>query len=541
MYKSCPLPTILKHFFYMFLYFLFGIHHDLDLSLLFFFQIANLVEDFQTTWPFLLIGMGIAMVTSFLFLILLQWLATFIVWGIIGILLGILAWGTYYTYDQWQCFEIPRNECKPLDLSNPEFNYFDPDSYLRITNVWFGFFVTLCVIGGIILLLVLILFTRIRIATALIEEASQALGMMLCSLFWPVIPFILHVVFILFWALTTVFLASSSQVTYEVINAPLGSDLVNGSSCDMAEWNANESFPALCVFKNFEAPYYTIYLQVYMVLGLFWVINFIIALGEMTLAGAYASYYWAYQKPDDIPALPILASFWRSIRYHPGSLAFGSLIIAIIQLIRVLLDYVEKKVKAKKNPITRFIFCCCKCLFWCLEKFMRFINRNAYIEIAIYGYNFCTAAKKAFFLLMRNILRVAVLNGITSFILFLFKFTIAIGMSIGAFYFFSWSSSHNQFFGLTDINYLWAPVLVVGLSSYVVSAAFFSVYDMGVDTLFLCFLEDLERNDGSADKPYYMPRSLMTILGKKNKKDKDKKKKDKKKKKKSKVDAEDSV
>ena len=35
-------------------------------------------------------------------------------------------------------------------------------------------------------------------------------------------------------------------------------------------------------------------------------------------------------------------------------------------------------------------------------------------------------------------------------------------------------------------------------------SAFFGVYSMAVDTLFLCFLEDLERNDGSAEKPYYM-------------------------------------
>ena len=35
-------------------------------------------------------------------------------------------------------------------------------------------------------------------------------------------------------------------------------------------------------------------------------------------------------------------------------------------------------------------------------------------------------------------------------------------------------------------------------------SAFFGVYSMAVDTLFLCFLEDLERNDGSLEKPYFM-------------------------------------
>ncbi len=35
-------------------------------------------------------------------------------------------------------------------------------------------------------------------------------------------------------------------------------------------------------------------------------------------------------------------------------------------------------------------------------------------------------------------------------------------------------------------------------------SCFFGVYSMAVDTLFLCFLEDLERNDGTPERPYYM-------------------------------------
>ena len=486
--------------------------------MLFEFQIANLVEDFQKTWPYLVIGMVIAMLASFFLLILLQWIASIVVWAIASALIAIFIWGIYYTFDKWRCYDTPRPECVPVDIQTMDSNFLNIDNYLRIANVWLGFFITLCVLGLIVLLLLFILFTRIRIATALIEEASQALGMMLSTLFWPIIPFVLQLAFISFWAFVAVYLASSGQTTYMIVNAPDNSNLENGTICDMMQWNSNSNYPALCEFQHYGLPKYTIYLQIYMVIALYWVTNFIIALGEMTLAGAYASYYWARRKPKDIPMFPVVAALWRPLRFHIGSLAFGSFIIAVIQIIRTLLEYVEEKVEAQSNPITRFIFCCCKCFFWCLEKFMRFINRNAYIEIAVYGYNFCAAAKSAFFLLMRNILRVTVLNSITSFILFLFKLTISLGMSVGAFYFFSWSSSsENQFFGLADVHYLWVPVLVVGLSSYVISSAFFGVYDMGVDTLFLCFLEDIERHDGSKEKPYFMSKSLRKILNKKNK------------------------
>ena len=44
-------------------------------------------------------------------------------------------------------------------------------------------------------------------------------------------------------------------------------------------------------------------------------------------------------------------------------------------------------------------------------------------------------------------------------------------------------------------------------------SAFFGVYSMAVDTIFLCFLEDLERNNGE-DRPYLMSKDLKRILGK---------------------------
>lgn len=37
---------------------------------------------------------------------------------------------------------------------------------------------------------------------------------------------------------------------------------------------------------------------------------------------------------------------------------------------------------AAQNPCARFLLCCLKCCFWCLEKFIKFLNRNAYIMVS---------------------------------------------------------------------------------------------------------------------------------------------------------------
>ena len=35
---------------------------------------------------------------------------------------------------------------------------------------------------------------------------------------------------------------------------------------------------------------------------------------------------------------------------------------------------------------------------------------------------------------------------------------------------------------------------------------------MAVDTIFLCFLEDIDKHDGSAESPYFMNEDLLRIL-----------------------------
>ncbi|KAJ8270902.1 hypothetical protein GJAV_G00120560, partial [Gymnothorax javanicus] len=199
--------------------------------------------------------------------------------------------------------------------------------------------------------------------------------------------------------------------------------------------------------------------------------------------------------------------------YHTGSLAFGSLILAVVQLFRIVLEYLDHKLKGAQNVFARFLLCCLKCCFWCLEHFIRFMNRNAYIMIALHGKNFCTSAREAFFLLMRNVVRVAVLDKVTDFLLFLGKVLIAAGMGVLAFVFFTRKIPVLQE-EVPELNYYWVPVLTVVFGSYLIAHGFFSVYAMCVDTLFLCFCEDLERNDGSSDKPFFMSPGLHRILGK---------------------------
>uniref|UniRef100_A0AAY4DPZ9 Choline transporter-like protein n=1 Tax=Denticeps clupeoides TaxID=299321 RepID=A0AAY4DPZ9_9TELE len=453
------------------------------------------------------IGLVLATIISLIFIVLLRFLAGIMVWVMIVLVILVVGYGTVSLLTVDPLLET----CSFIPVCQ----------YSIVTKTSIPVII-LAIVEVIIILLLIFLRKRILLAIALIKEASRAIGHVMSSLFYPLLTFLLLAVVIAYWAVTAVFLSTSNQAIYKVFNETACE--YSRQNCDPANFstsNIKTKCPdSMCLFAFYggETAYhkYLIGLQFYNVFLFFWCANFVTALGQMTLAGAFASYYWAFNKPKDIPACPIFASLGRALRYHTGSLAFGSLILAIIQVIRVLLEYLDYKLKGAQNKFAKFLLCCLKCCFWCLEKFIKFLNRNAYIMVAIYGKNFCTSARDAFFLLMRNVIRVAVLDKVTDFLLFLGKLLIVGLVGIFAFFFFSGRVKAFESTAPT-LNYYWVPILTLAIGSYLIAHGFFSVYAMCVDTLFLCFLEDLERNDGSAERPYLMPDSLLKILNKKNK------------------------
>ncbi|XP_068958348.1 choline transporter-like protein 5 [Petaurus breviceps papuanus] len=472
-------------------------------------------EDFVSSWHWILTGLFLAMISSLLFLWLLKFTAGIILWCfVLGMVIVIL-------YGIWICYrEYDRRQAKPgsqVTLYDLGFQS-DFRVYLQLQQTWLAFMIILCILEVFILLAILFLRKRIRIAVILLKEGSRAIGSVPNSLLYPIVTFLLISICISYWIVIAVFLATSGKAVYKVLDVGTNCRYAN-EICDPKTFHSTnisrECLGAVCRFAFYggKSLFYEhiLALQLFNAFIFLWLVNFSIALGQCTLAGAFASYYWAFQKPDDIPAYPICASFGRALRYHTGSLAFGSLILSAVQVLRVILEYLDHRFKESNSSFAKFIVCCFRCCFWCLEKVLKFINRNAYIMIAIYGENFCTAARDAFMLVMRNVVRVAVLDKVTEFLLWMGKLLISTGIGVLGYMFFTKKLPITA----PALNYYWLPLLMIVFGSYLIAHGFFSVFAMCVDTLFLCFCEDLERNDGSIERPYYMSPKLLQILGKK--------------------------
>lgn len=471
----------------------------------------KIISDVVVSWWIILIGLIVTMFASLIWIVLMRWVAGVMVW--LGIISFLVLFGVGCGISVWKYIQV-KDSTKEVAVGFNPFIFKFSESKL---------FLTLCIICSIlfvIFVLVLVaLFSRIRIAIALIKEGSRAIGNIFSTLLWPIIPFVLHVVVIVYWLAVAVHLFAINRSTQLKLNES-STDEISSLVEKIACANDTGSEKSCYVIQNMES--YTIYLQIFAVFVFFWMVNFVTALGQLTLAGTFASYYWSFDKPKDIPSFPLFKAFYRCFRYHLGSLAFGSLIIAIVQMIRLFLEYVDQKLKEVDNPVAKFIMKCLKCCFWCLEKFLRFLNKNAYIMIAVHGKNFCVSAKDAFMLILRNVARTVVIDKATDFVLLMSRLVIVCAIGVASYFVFTKKlpvATLND--TISGLNFYIVPIVVIIIGAYIITDCFFSVYEMAVDTLFLCFLEDLEKHDGTAEKPYFMNKNLMKILGKSNKVAKD--------------------
>lgn len=76
--------------------------------------------------------------------------------------------------------------------------------------------------------------------------------------------------------------------------------------------------------------------------GFFWIIAFLIAILQFTIAAAAAMWYFQGNN-SDAPSVSVTRGFYWAFRYHMGSLALGSLLVALVSMTKLLFEWFAKK------------------------------------------------------------------------------------------------------------------------------------------------------------------------------------------------------
>ncbi|XP_065371947.1 choline transporter-like 2 [Calliphora vicina] len=479
--------------------------------------------DLKNSWKVIIYAFILHLFAVLLFITLLRWLAAPLVWiSICGVILG-LSYSFVYSFQQYrQWSTVPHVPHHAIHLMAKVQNV------LENGDVWLYVTIVLGALLTIILLIVMVIRKRIKIAIAIIKEASRAIMNIKSSIFFPIFPGILNIFVAILSIIILLYLSSIGEHSFKMVHRNIntteacicdGPSIQEpyklGAACDPAlfeqfchiENDVKKCIQTSCSFNEIVKSRKTQWCMLFNVFGFLWVTFFLSAYEDMVLACTFSLWYWTFNK-NNIPKLPLLKAMWITTFYHLGTLAFGSLILSICRMIRYVLELIEKKAKIYNNTITRAILCCMKCFFWLLENFLRFLNRNAYITCAIHSTSFCASSKKAFSLITQNILRVYAVDKVSDFLFFLSKLLVTGCTSLTTYY------ALNAFPEVAGIHYPVVPVVLVAIIAYVMAHFIFSTYSMAVDTLFFCFLEDSTENDGSAENPFYMSKELNKLLGK---------------------------
>lgn len=206
----------------------------------------------------------------------------------------------------------------------------------------------------------------------------------------------------------------------------------------------------------------------------------------------------------------MLAIKW-AIFSHLGSIAMGSFLIAVVTMIRVVFEYIVEKyeqVGNKENPIYKAVKCFIRCMLWCLDQCVKFITKNAYIQIALRNTSFCKAAFDSFMIIMRNFGRFSSAGMIGTIMMMLGKGTImgcsaALTMIV---------VKHTY----PQVQQPFIPAIVVTIVAYLVASLFLSIFSFSCTAILHSFLYD--EDCGGSNRT---PKSLQSFTDYEDKKAKE--------------------
>lgn len=137
--------------------------------------------------------------------------------------------------------------------------------------------------------------------------------------------------------------------------------------------------------------------------------------------------------------------------------------------------------------MVKCITTCCRCYLDCFHRFVKFLNDNAYCQVALSSENFCTSAIAAFTLALKNAGTFIITNGIGGMIRLLGKFTICVANTFVAYIMVTQIDQLEE-----DID---NPIVILGvifIISYALSAVFMEVYSIISLTILQCLYADVD-------------------------------------------------
>ncbi|MCJ1335614.1 putative choline transporter, neither null mutation nor overexpression affects choline transport [Bachmanniomyces sp. S44760] len=134
-------------------------------------------------------------------------------------------------------------------------------------------------------------------------------------------------------------------------------------------------------------------LLVFITFAGYWITEWIKNTLHTTIAGVYGSWFFCSGKPGGMPRGATRGALRRAMTYSFGSISFGSLVVALINMLRQAISIAQQQEAAQGNIVGEICFCLLGCIIGLIDWAVQFINRYAFCHIALYGKAYIPAAK----------------------------------------------------------------------------------------------------------------------------------------------------
>lgn len=429
------------------------------------------------------VALVLAVILGYVYLFLLKKLAKILVYSIV---IGLTLLFVISSVAFWlTAYNVTGNQA-----NSPIFKRYDHDTAVLYSQILGGI---TGVLGLIMLILLACFHKSIDTAVGVVEAACSCMFSMPSLLASPILEMVTKVLFFGIIGYGFMWVLSSGEISAS--SATIGGQKVSGVS------------------RTFKYTKEEIYMILYYCFGYFWTMELCSAFGQFAIS--YAVVLWYYTPLEDnkknSPSAPLVRGICRGLRYHLGTLAFGAFLIAVCRLIKLILTYLTKQAEASGNKAAALIGKILLCCVDCFERFLKFVNKNAYIDVAISSSSFCTAMKASFEFIFSQGSSIAVLNGAC------FVFQVVGSMAIaagGAFISYLILTNAPMYTDDTSANFIADPQVIAGIAGFlslIIGIGFMNVFDQTADTLLYAFAWNKKKNPGSVAK--YAPEDLASLVG----------------------------
>lgn len=220
-----------------------------------------------------------------------------------------------------------------------------------------------------------------------------------------------------------------------------------------------------------------------------------------------STYYFTSQGSENIEGSgQVMTGFKWAWVNNIGSICYGSLLVAIIWVLRVVVYYLMKRLESISgdNGCAKCISCCVQCFMAWLQEIIEYINTSAYAYMAISGQRFCLSAYYGILLQMKHAGKFVFGNYIADGFVLIGK----VGLTTLNI-FISWIFMAKVNGNNSKLTSPYGPMLIIGLTSYAIVNVFLGLFDEAVLGIMTSCSADMDLNEGF---PKWGPPTLHKIV-----------------------------